>query len=164
MGEFITGKKLIRLLSKYKYALIVVCVGLLLMWIPGRDDTPDQQPHTEEVLPAEVDFAQKMEKILSKIQGAGDVKVLLSESRGEKTVYQMDQTGSGDNVRVETVIITDSQREQSGLKQTVLAPEYLGAIVVCQGADRAEVRLAIVEAVSDLTGLGADKISVLKMK
>jgi stage III sporulation protein AG len=48
--------------------------------------------------------------------------------------------------------------------QTVLAPQYLGAIVVCQGADRSDVRLAIVEAVSALTGLGADKISVLKMK
>jgi stage III sporulation protein AG len=105
-----------------------------------------------------------MEQILSRIQGAGTVKVLLSESRGKKVVYQTDQSGSGDNLRIETVIITDADRRQEGLRQTVLAPSYQGAIVVCQGADRAEVRLAIVEAVSDLTGLGADKISVLKMK
>ena len=164
MGKFVTGKQLIRLLNKYKYALIVVCIGLLLMWIPGRNDTPAQQIQQEETVSAEFNLACEMEQILSKIQGAGAVKVLLSESRGEKTVYQTDQSGSGDNMRLETVIITDSQRGQSGLKQTVLSPEYLGAIVVCQGADRAEVRLAIVEAVSDLTGLGADKISVLKMK
>ena len=40
----------------------------------------------------------------------------------------------------------------------------MGAIVVCQGGDNATVRLAIIEAVSNVTGLGADKISVLKMK
>lgn len=35
--------------------------------------------------------------------------------------------------------------------------------MVCQGADNAAVRLAIVEAVSKVTGLGANRISVLKM-
>ena len=164
MGKFVTGKQLIQLLKKYKYALIVVCIGLLLMWIPGRNVAATGQSKPAESMPEETELAVKLEQILSKIQGAGEVKVLLSESRGEKIIYQTDTSGSGDNLRVDTVILTDSQREQSGLKQTVLAPEYLGAIVVCQGADRADVRLAIVEAVSDLTGLGADKISVLKMK
>ena len=164
MGKFVTGKQLIQLLKKYKYALIVVCIGLLLMWIPGRDAAATGQSKPAESVPVEKELAVKLEQILSKIQGAGEVKVLLSESRGEKIIYQTDTSGSGDNLRVDTVILTDSQREQSGLTQTVLAPEYLGAIVVCQGADRADVRLAIVEAVSDLTGLGADKISVLKMK
>lgn len=164
MGKFVTGKQLIQLLKKYKYALIVVCIGLLLMWIPGRETADTGQSKPAESMPVEKELAVKLEQILSKIQGAGEVKVLLSESRGEKIIYQTDTSGSGDNLRVDTVILTDSQREQSGLTQTVLAPEYLGAIIVCQGADRADVRLAIVEAVSDLTGLGADKISVLKMK
>jgi stage III sporulation protein AG len=65
---------------------------------------------------------------------------------------------------METVIITDAQRAQQGLVKQVNPPVYLGAVVVCQGADRASVRLAIVEAVANATGLGADKISVLKMK
>ena len=164
MGKFVAGKQLIHLLNKYKYALIIVCIGLLLMWIPGRDTAAARQINPVETAPSETDLAMQMEQILSRIQGAGTVKVLLSESRGKKVVYQTDQSGSGDNLRIETVIITDADRRQEGLQQTVLAPSYQGAIVVCQGADRAEVRLAIVEAVSDLTGLGADKISVLKMK
>jgi stage III sporulation protein AG len=36
--------------------------------------------------------------------------------------------------------------------------------VICQGAADPAVRLAVVEAVADATGLGADRISVLKMK
>ena len=164
MGKFVTGKQLVKLLNKYKYALLVVCIGLVLMWIPGRGTESALQSEPIPTATVKADMAAEMEEILSTIQGAGAVKVLLSEVRGEKIVYQTDTSGSGEGLRVETVILTDSQRGQSGLMQTVLAPQYLGAIVVCQGADRADVRLAIVEAVSALTGLGADKISVLKMK
>lgn len=39
-----------------------------------------------------------------------------------------------------------------------------GAVILCQGADAAEVRLHIVEAVSAFTGLGSNRILVLKMK
>ena len=41
-------------------------------------------------------------------------------------------------------------------------PTYRGALVVCQGADRAEVRLAVTEAVTALTGLTADRVTVAK--
>ena len=41
-------------------------------------------------------------------------------------------------------------------------PTYRGALVVCQGGDRAEVRLAVTEAVAALTGLPADRITVAK--
>jgi len=39
-----------------------------------------------------------------------------------------------------------------------------GALVVCDGAERASVRLAVTQAVSSLTGLGSNKIAVVKMK
>lgn len=42
--------------------------------------------------------------------------------------------------------------------------EYRGVVVVCEGADRAEVRLRLVKAVSAFTGLGANEIIVLKME
>ena len=61
------------------------------------------------------------------------------------------------------MIITDYNRNESALVERVDPPQYLGAIVICQGADSAAVRLAVVEAVSKYTGLGADQIAVLKM-
>lgn len=39
-----------------------------------------------------------------------------------------------------------------------------GAVVVCAGADSARVRLAVTNAVSAYTGLGSDKITVMKLK
>ena len=37
-----------------------------------------------------------------------------------------------------------------------------GVVVVCDGAQNAEVRMAIMEAVRSYTGFGADKITILK--
>ena len=43
-------------------------------------------------------------------------------------------------------------------------PVYQGAVVVCQGAGDSGVHLAVVQAVSVLTGLGSDKITVVQWK
>ena len=124
----------------------------------------DNTPYADEA-PALGDL---LSDILCHIDGAGNVQVLLTTERGEETIYQTDSHTSvgGDNnsAQVETVIISGSERNQSGLIKQINPPTYMGAIVVCQGADSPIVRLAIVEAVSKVTGLGADRISVLKMK
>ena len=46
----------------------------------------------------------------------------------------------------------------------MIYPQFQGALIVSEGADNAQVRWSIVCAVSALTGLGSDKITVVKMK
>ena len=152
------------IIGKYKYVLVVLLVGIGLMLIPEhREQEPDAV--TTPVVDAIPDQTDALTQILSQVQGAGKVKILLTVATGEQTVYQVDQnTDSTGRSNSETVIITDADRNQQGLVQKTLAPEYRGAIVLCQGAGNADVRLAIVEAVSDATGLSTDRISVLKMK
>ena len=41
-------------------------------------------------------------------------------------------------------------------------PDYVGALVVCEGGGSATVRLQVTQAVSALTGLSSDRISVIK--
>jgi stage III sporulation protein AG len=149
-------------LQKYRYALLVVLLGLGLMLLPGRDQ-PETVPQQEKAI-QRVSLSEEMEQILSSIQDAGRVKVLLTLEKGEETVYQTDEDRDGESLRLDTVLITDADRNQQGLIRQVNPEKYLGAVILCQGADSAAVRLAIVEAVAKLTGLGTDRISVLKMK
>lgn len=148
--------------KKYHYGVWILVVGLVLMCIPniGQNRTKSKES-IEPVLQTTTQTADvQLAEILSSIEGAGKVKVLLTVSEGERTVYQTNMN----NTQVSTVVVTDAQRNQEGLVMQVISPVYLGAIVVCQGADSPRVRLALVEAVSNVTGLGADRISVLKMK
>jgi stage III sporulation protein AG len=151
-------EKTVDYLKKYRWALLILLIGIVLMLLPGssKEQPPVKETPREEIIGME----QELAHILSQIQGAGNVQVLLTESTGAQTVYQTDK----EDRHEKTVIITGSDRSQSGLVQRVIPPKYMGAIVVCNGADNASVRLAIVEAVSKVTGLGADRISVLKMK
>ena len=151
--------------AKYKYAAIVLLVGIALLLLPQRKTTDTvaaevaTQPVTSQHLKQEA-----LAEILQTIDGAGKVQVLLSVAQGEETLYQTDSDASGESVKIETVILSDSQRGEHGLVRGVNPPVYLGAIVVCQGADSPAVKLAVTQAVTKITGLGADNVCVLKMK
>jgi stage III sporulation protein AG len=153
-------------IKKYAGTVLILLVGLLFLLLPSGKKSEPLPPETQ---PQQTqDLQTQLETILSRVEGAGKVKVLLTQSMSERKLYQtnedMDTADSSQRVRREAVIITDASREENGLVQQVIAPVYLGAVVLCQGADRPAVKLAIIEAVSNATGLGTHHISVLKMK
>ncbi len=152
-------------LKRYRYPILIVILGLVLMWLPTRNRSPEQEP-VATVLPfsEDSDLASELSQILSQIEGVGKVKVMLTVSVGESTIYQTDDAISDGSVRKDTVIIKDSDRNDRPLILQTLPPEYRGAIIVCQGGDKASVKLAVLDAVAKATGLSAECISVLKMK
>ena len=154
-------------IKKYRFVLLVLLIGLVLMSLPSGK-AEETEVSTPQAVKETRDPESDLEEILSQIEGAGKVSVLLTQAAGEETIYQTDDdTSTGmdsSSVRRETVIITGADKAQQGLVSQVNPPVYMGAVIVCQGADRATVRLAIVEAVANATGLSADKITVLKMK
>lgn len=167
MEKILNHVKVKNFINKYKYVALVLAVGILLMLFPfEKEAVTEPVLKTTEVSILSVE--ERLTQILRQIKGAGEVQVMLTEALGEEIIYQTnDDISSGDtssSSRGDTVTITDSQRNENGLIRQQNPPKYMGAIVVCQGGDNATVRLAIIEAVSDVTGLGADKISVLKMK
>ena len=103
----IDGKALWRKLEAYKYPLLTLLLGVLILLFPTRKE------------PAEAEKPEStIEQILSRAEGVGRVHVLLSEN---------------------------------------------GALIVCDGASNAGVRLDILRAIGSYTGFGSDKITVLKM-
>ncbi len=159
--------KLKGLLIKYKYSLVILLIGLTFLLIPNKkSEEIKPEPQTEEEH-YNID-SQQLSDILQSVEGAGRVQVMLSVATGDRTIYQTNQDISKSNdtqsSKIETVIISDSQRKEFGLISQTDPPTYKGAIIVCQGADSPSVRLAITQAVSRITGLGTDNICVLKMK
>mgnify|MGYP003306148692 CR=1 FL=1 len=154
--------------KKYKFAVLILIIGLVLMMLPPFGQKETKSPVTEVTEKEPETLQLQIGQILSKIEGAGRVEVLLTTSAGEEIVFQTDMDNSSDETsdrsNIKTVTVTNSERDQSGLIRQIKSPKYQGAVVVCQGADIPSVQLAVVDAVSKLTGLGANQISVLKMK
>lgn len=153
-------------LKKYKYILVVVLAGIFLMAFPEKKTEEPDIPQTAAV--SEPSLQESLSKLLSKIEGAGKVEVLLTQAEGSQTLYQTDEDRSAGETTTErrgkTVLVTNGAREETGLIRQINPPIYQGAVILCQGGDNAGIRLAIVEAVANATGLSTDKITVLKMK
>ena len=152
--------------KKYRLVFFVLLIGVLFMLMPEKKQTVQEVP--SQTILEKQDLETDLAQILSKIDGAGKTEVLLTESAGEQTYYQVNEDISssdhGKDQRTDTVLVTNSSREETGLVRRTDPPIYRGAIILCQGAANAQVRLSIVEAVANATGLSTDKITVLKMK
>lgn len=158
------GEKLPEYGKKYKYAILVLLVGTVLISLPEKEEKEMIQGEEETTI-MESDLQTELEEILKHLSGAGDVRVLLTEAAGEEIRYQSNESQSdSNNLKQETVLITDAQRAQSGLVRQINPPKYQGAVILCQGAANPEVCLSISKAVASATGLSFDKITVLKMK
>ena len=167
MDRIEVQRKLQSWFKQYRYGILIVAIGIFLMLLPGKSDTSESAKLADTAISAESSVSEELTDILSQIQGVGKVRVMITEATGAETVYQtdLDSTDSADTSsrREETVLIS-TQNADAGLIRTVTPPTYLGAVIVCQGGADPTVRLAVSQAVSAVTGISTDRITVLKMK
>jgi stage III sporulation protein AG len=173
-------------LGKFKYPILILILGVVLISIPtkSQDSKLAKAPETADASPADEktettdeqetleQLESELEELLSQVEGAGDVRVMLRYAASPRTVYQTDSTqevrsGTEENettTDVRTVLASDGSSKENAVAVQVMSATFQGAVVVAQGADDAQVKLNLVSAVSSLTGLGTDKITVIKMK
>lgn len=125
------------------------------------------------------DLEQRLETILSNINGVGDVKVFINYSESSETVAMYNEN-SKTSVTEETdtsggvrkVESTDSQKdivyeENNGSKtpivQKTVEPKIEGAIITAKGAYDINIKTSIIQAVEAATGLSTHKIQVFEM-
>lgn len=168
------------LLGKYKYVLIVIAAGLALLLIPFGGGGSGAKSAASASAPAEESYSVeelegRIEQALSQIEGAGQVRLVLTVKGGTRRILAQDEdmkygkTGADEEQdtelsrKVTTVILSQGSGTESAVVTGSVYPEFQGALVVCSGGGNPDVRLRITEAISVLTGLGSDKISVSPM-
>lgn len=164
--DWITYKKTAQeYLNKYKYIVLILLVGIFLMVMP---DQKKDAVVIQDVITNEEKLGESLGRMLSLVAGAGKVEVLLSEATGPQTVYQQNENRSkgkeNSEIHTDTVLVSDTGRNETGLITQINPPVYQGAIILSQGAENPAVRLSLVQAVKSITGLSSDRITVLKMK
>lgn len=145
---------------RWKLPFLLLIAGLLLLIGSGHGSSAADSKQSPEAEPSrEVSLAEeekRLASLLSEIEGVGTVKVLLSYETTMESEYVSDEG--------ETVVLSTGGGGQAALTKLKRYPRYLGAVIVCEGAERAAVRLNVMEAVARFTGLGADRITVLQLR
>ena len=152
-------------LRRYRLVWLAILAGLVLLAVPtgeGKEQAPSQP------IPAVAfdlkETEARLSETLSQIEGAGDVTVMLTLRDGPRKVLAQDsQQGEGD-ARCSTVVLSAGNGTQETVTVQELYPGYQGALLVCPGGDDPQIRLKLTQAVSALTGLGADRIAISKGK
>ena len=141
--------------------------------------TSEQNPDTSTENNAS-DLEEKLETILAKIQGVGNVKVFINYSESSETVAMYNENSKSSTTEetdvsggVRKVQETDSQKdiiyqENEGVKtpmtKKVVEPKIEGAIITAKGANNIDVKTKIIQAVEAVTGLATHKIQVFEMQ
>lgn len=157
-----TGWK--ELWQRYKYVLLVVLAGVILLALPGGE-TGGRKEESPQQLDGQFDLEaveRKLERALSQISGAGEVTVVLTLKESSRQVLARDTQVSEQEQRAQTVILSTGSATEGTVPLQSIYPKYQGALVVCTGGGDARVKLELLEAVRALTGLSAEKISICK--
>lgn len=159
-------KGLMAKLEPYKYVLLVIVVGLGLLLLPqgGGGGQDAALPTAGEQEPFDLTaFERRLADTLSQVEGAGKVQVVLTlRDSGRRELAQDLERDNEGGYKTATVTVTGGDRGQTVVQVERTSPQFQGALVVCPGGGDPRVQLSISNAVSVLTGLGADKISVCK--
>ena len=188
------NKKKIENLIFFVIILIITIVVINIIWNGDKKSSKDEnlQNDTSKQLARQNTNATievgsnstneleiRLKDLLSKIQGVGEVEVLINYSESSEIVPMYNENTKSSNTEetdtsggTRTIQETDSQKEiiyqeDSGEKtpitQKVVEPKIEGAIITAKGANNAEVKAKIIQAVEAVTGLATHKIQVFEM-
>ena len=157
--------------------LLALLAGVLLM-VSGGMFPKEKKIQTEPIQTSQAEIRQdneterRMAEVLSKIEGAGQVDVMLTYRKTEeKTVAQQEvreesRSEQSESLRTETeiVLLEDGKGNTAPLILSADSPEVEGVVIVAQGGADPEVCAALNHAAQALLDVPAHKIAVLKMK
>jgi len=149
---------------------IVVIIAFILYLNIGNEKEVKSTSNATYVSTLEYckEIELKLENILSQIQGAGNVTVMISLDGSPELVYASDsdtKTSSNANGTTTTtssnlIVINGSDKGALILKENL--PKVKGVIVVSSGADNISIKLDMLNAISTLLDLSTDQINILK--
>ena len=187
------NKKKIENLVFFVVILIVTIVIINIIWNGDKNSSKDKDlqndtskqlassnTHSLEVSSnSRNELEIKLEEVLSKIQGVGEVKVFINYSESSEIIPMYNESTQTSNTEetdteggTRTIEETDSQKEiiyeesdgeKTVITQKVIEPQIEGAIITARGAENAEVKTSIIQAVEAVTGLATHKIQVFEM-
>lgn len=189
------NKKKIENLVFFIVVLIITIVVINVIW-NGNKKTNNQETNIDNKKLAESqntlsgtsdiqssntqnELETKLEKILSKIQGVGEVQVCINYQESAEVVAMYNENSktssteetdtSGGTRKIEEtdtqkdIIYKEDNGEKTPITKKIVQPKIEGAIITAKGANNAETKTSIIQAVEAVTGLATHKIQVFEM-
>ncbi|XOQ48909.1 MAG: Stage III sporulation protein AG [Eubacteriales bacterium] len=170
-----------------KIVIVVGLVGIALILLSGlfkNDHTEAKTVSSPTEISADQYAAQletRLTEIVTRIQGAGSAKVLVTLERGTQYVYATEEKKSNkttqdksdgtttkneanDNTETTYILVKDADGAQRALAVTEVQPIIKGVVVVCDGGDDPTVQQNVISAVTTALDISSVRVCVIKAK
>ncbi|MCM1285649.1 MAG: hypothetical protein NC213_02525 [Acetobacter sp.] len=157
--------------KKVKIIMTIGAVGMILILISSFSGNENKK--TEEVNNSlnyseyTVQLEKKLTDIISNISGVGQCKVMITLENSSENVYATDSEFKNNDDTVnqkDEYVIYDSKNGETPVLIKEYFPQVMGVTVVCSGGDNIEIREKIIDAVTALFNISANRVSVSKIK
>lgn len=159
--------------GKDQFLIMALC-GLLLAVIAvpvdsgkekGTQENNGQETETQQETDSyEEKMEKKLEELLSRVEGVGQVRVMLTfEGSGERKVEKDKQVGTG-GTEEETVYEESGSSSRRPYVTSESNPQVEGVLVIAEGGDKSSVKEEIIGAAQALFGIEPHKIKIMKME
>lgn len=165
------------LLDSRKFRRAAIFIGLAAMLllflstlpIGGSGSAPEQAAEDPTVIERELE--QRLEELISRIDGVSSPKVMVTLDKTSQQVYAREErssssatdngTGSSHSSDSESgVVLVGSGSGKEALPESVVLPKVRGVAVVCGGAQDPQIKEKVVNAVSGVLDIGVSHIYV----
>ena len=179
MRKILHIKELFKTEKRVRVLAILGVPGILLLGLsellPNPRSNKSAKEPKSQTETKETDFCsqteQKLSALITQMEGAGRVQVMLTMESSDEKIYASDEKNNvkndGDTEQKSfdsKYVLVDSDTGDTGILLKTNAPKVKGVIIVCDGGGNPSVVNQITNAVSAALGIGANRISVLKMK
>lgn len=189
LNKFLNGdgdnKKKVENLIFLLIILIITILAINFIWKDNKQEskqitTNKELANEENITNNDEDLEKKLEKILSNINGVGNVSVMLTYTEStqiipvynktEKTSNTNESDSGGGTRQVEEsdvtqeVVYQDKNGKNNIITQKTISPKIEGAIITADGANNSNIKTNIIQAVEAATGLATHKIQVFEKK
>ena len=161
-----------RLISSRKAMTAAAALGILgmLMILFGGGEKKIEE--TEEDIRSQTgtdwsgycrETEERLENILSAIDGVGEVRVMVTVSSTEEYIYAEAEKISSDKAEREIAAVKADKGEEALVKK-VNVPQITGVVAVCSGGNSDRVREDVYRAVTAALGISSSRVYVAAME
>jgi len=172
--------------------ILLFCLGVVLLvasTFMGRDDpyvatqsTPITERQNEPTIAPsdEIALERRLSEILSLVEGAGTVEVMLTFSQSREVILAQDTTINESSIKEEdsaggtreshtlandarTILLPRPGGGQEPIILREIVPKVEGVIIVSEGGDNVFVREALIRAAMAVLGVDIHRVQVLQM-
>lgn len=158
--------------KKIKIIVAVGLIGILLIFtseIFSKDNSQSGKSNEAsfDYVQYTAELEHKLNETISSIDGVGECKVMITLENSSENVYATDnEIKNSENTinQKDEYVIYDSQNGETPVLIKEYFPRVQGVTVICTGGDNTAVKEKIIQSVTALFNISANRVSVSKIK